>query len=353
MTISVDRPVGAEQAGSRAPAARGANTARARRLVAAGVVVALLVVEVAVIRPEVGGALRSLWTVNYGWLAVAVLAAAAAMGVFALTRRTLLRAAGFRVPVRATVAAVLVANSLHATLPGGVAFSTGYTYRWMRGRGVSGPAATWCLAAGGLVSTAALLSFGVAGSLLAGGQAGWLELALAVTGIVLCTAAVRRLARSPRTAIAVGRGVLRLVNAVRRRPPTTGVDALNGLLAELRFVRPRGRDWVAATGYALLNWTFDAACLAACAAALDLHGLTLPLLLVAYTAGMATSGLSPLPGGLGVVDAALVLTLVAGGIPAAAALPAVVLYRLVSLVGVVAVGWLVCAVQQLRVPLAG
>jgi uncharacterized protein (TIRG00374 family) len=242
---------------------------------------------------------------------------------------------------------------VHATLPGGVAFSTGYTYRWMRGRGVSGPAATWSLAAGGLVSTAALLAFGVLGSLLAGSQAGWLQLALAVTGIVLCTAAVRHLARHPRTAAAVGKWVLRRVNAVRRRPSATGADALDGLVAELRFVRPRSRDWTAATGYALFNWAFDAACLAACAAALDVRGLTLPLLLVAYTAGMATSGVSPLPGGLGVVDAALVLTLVAGGIPAAAALPAVVLYRLVSLVGVVATGWLVCAVQQVRPSLVG
>jgi uncharacterized membrane protein YbhN (UPF0104 family) len=348
MTTSVDRPVGAASAGTRIPAARGATRARTWRLVAAFVVVVVLVVELAVIRPEVGGALRSLWNVDYGWLAVAVLAAAASMGVFALVRRTLLRAAGFRVPVRATVAAVLVANSVHATLPGGVAFSTGYTYRWMRGRGVSGPAATWSLAAGGLVSTAALLAFGVLGSLLAGSQAGWLQLALAVTGIVLCTAAVRHLARHPRTAAAVGKWVLRRVNAVRRRPSATGADALDGLVAELRLVRPRSRDWTAATGYALLNWAFDAACLAACAAALDVRGLTLPLLLVAYTAGMATSGVSPLPGGLGVVDAALVLTLVAGGIPAAAALPAVVLYRLISLVGLVGAGWLVCAVQQVH-----
>jgi uncharacterized membrane protein YbhN (UPF0104 family) len=311
-------------------------------------VVAVLVAEVFVIRPEVGGALRSLWTVDYGWLGVAVLAEAASMAMFALARRRLLRAAGFRVPVRATVAAVLVANSMHATLPGGLAFSTGYTYRWMRGRGVSGPAATWSLAAGGLVSTAALLGLGVLGSLLAGGQAGWLQLALAVTGIVLCTAAVRYLARHPRTTAAAGKRVLRLVNAVRRRPPGTGADVFDRLLAELRLVRPGGSDWLATTGYALLNWMFDAACFAACAAALDLHGLTLPLLLVAYTAGMATSELSPLPAGLGVVDAALVLSLVAGGIPAAAALPAVVLYRLVSLVGMVTVGWLVCAVQQLR-----
>ncbi len=79
-----------------------------------------------------------------------------------------------------------------------------------------------------------------------------------------------------------------------------------------------------------------------------MHGLTLPLLLVAYTAGMASSGLSLVPGGIGVVEVALVLALVAGGVPAAAALPAVLLYRLISLVGVVGAGWMVFAVQQVR-----
>jgi len=77
-------------------------------------------------------------------------------------------------------------------------------------------------------------------------------------------------------------------------------------------------------------------------------GLSLSLLLLAYAAGMAASSLSLLPGGLGVVDAALVLTLVAGGIPAASALPAVLLYRLISLGGVVTVGWMVAAVQGVR-----
>jgi hypothetical protein len=272
------------------------------------------------------------------------------MSMFARIRRRLLRAAGFRVPVRSAVAAAYVANALHATLPGGVAFSTGYTYRWMRGHGVTGPAATWCLAASGLVSTAALLTLGAVGSLLAGGQAGWSQLAVAVTGIVLITAAARYLARHPRAVVTIARWMLVGVNRVRRRPATTGVDGLHELLTQLRAVRPRGRDWSAATGYALLNWAFDAACLAACAAALDLRGLTLPLLLIAYATGMATAGLSPLPGGLGLVDATLVVAFVAGGIPAAAALPVVMLYRLISLVGVVAAGWVVCAVGRLRHP---
>jgi putative heme transporter len=335
-------------------ATTGESARRTRRYVTAAVVVGvivLLAVEAGMVRPELRGFLRtigSLWRVDVGWVAVAVLAAPISMSMFALTRRRLLLAAGTRVSARSAVAAAYVANSLHATLPGGVAFSTGYTYRWMRGHGVSGLVATWCLAAGGLVSTAALVSIGVLGSVLAGGQAGWLQLALVIGGTVLLTAAARHLTRDPRAAIATGRWVLARVNRLRRRPAEAGLDGLAEHIAQLRSVHPRGRDWAAATGYALLNWTFDLACLAACAAALHLTGLTLPLLLVAYTAGMATAGLSPLPGGLGVVDAALVLTLVAGGIPAAAALPAVVLYRLISLVGTVAAGWIVWAARSLR-----
>jgi putative heme transporter len=73
--------------------------------------------------------------------------------------------------------------------------------------------------------------------------------------------------------------------------------------------------------------------------------MTLPLLLIVYTAGMAASGISLLPGGVGVVDTVMVLAMVAGGVTAAAALPAVLLYRLISLVAVVAAGWLVAAVE--------
>jgi uncharacterized protein (TIRG00374 family) len=69
---------------------------------------------------------------------------------------------------------------------------------------------------------------------------------------------------------------------------------------------------------------------------------------IAYAAGMAASGISVLPGGIGVVDTAMVLALVAGGIPAAAALPAILLYRLISLVGVTAAGWLAAAVHARR-----
>jgi uncharacterized protein (TIRG00374 family) len=120
-------------------------------------------------------------------------------------------------------------------------------------------------------------------------------------------------------------------------------------VAQLRWVRPTPRDWAAASGFALLNWVFDLACLAACCAATGVSGVRAAVLLVAWVAGSATSSLSVLPGGLGTVDAALLLALVAGGVPAAGALSAVVLYRLLSLVGVVAAGWVVHAAQRMAV----
>ena len=59
----------------------------------------------------------------------------------------------------------------------------------------------------------------------------------------------------------------------------------------------------------------------------------------AYAAATAASSLAFLPGGLGLVDGALRAALVAGGVPSHPALAAVLLYRLVSFVGVAAAGW--------------
>lgn len=329
----------------------GATTLSCRprwRALVGCVLAALLVVEAGLVGPELAGALTSLARADAGWLVVAMVAAAASMSMFARARCRLLRAAGVVVPLRGSVAAVYAANSLHATLPGGGAFSTGYSFRWMRCQGASGAVATWCLAASGLVSTGSLVALGLLGSLLVDGWGSAVQLTMEITGVLALAISARHLGRHPERVVAGGRWVLTKANRVRHRNPAAGADVLDELVTQLRSVRPSGRDWTAATGFALLNWAFDAGCLAACAAALGVHGLTVPLLLIAYTAGMASSGLSLIPGGIGVVEAALVLALVAGGVPAAAALPVVLLYRLISLVGVVAAGWMVFAVQQFQ-----
>jgi uncharacterized protein (TIRG00374 family) len=311
-------------------------------------VVPLLGTELVLVAPTLTGALTALGGAQPWWIAAGVLAEATSMDLFARMRRRLLAAAGVRVRLRDAVAAVYVANAVHLTVPGGAAFSTAYAYRWMRERGAGPAAITWSLVASGLISTSALGTLAVAGSLLVGAQSGLPALAMDAVLVVTLVAVARRLRRRPDVALAVGRRLLAWRNALLRRPTNRGVDALERLMGQLRLVRPAVRDVTAAAAYGLGNWLFDVACLAASVAALGIRGVTLPLLLVSYTAGMAASGISLLPGGIGVVDTTMVVAMVAGGVPAAAALPAVLLYRLISLVAVVAAGWLVAAAQARR-----
>ena len=87
--------------------------------------------------------------------------------------------------------------------------------------------------------------------------------------------------------------------------------------------------------------------LAACrAAGIDPDLVTTVL---AYTAGMAAASTVPLlPGGLGAVEAALVVALHHGGAALAAVTTAVVGYRVISLGLVAATGWAVLGVQLRR-----
>jgi hypothetical protein len=68
--------------------------------------------------------------------------------------------------------------------------------------------------------------------------------------------------------------------------------------------------------------------------------MTISLVLLAYAAATAASSAAFLPGGIGLVDGALLAALVAGGVPSKPALAAVLLYRLISFIGVAASGWL-------------
>jgi uncharacterized membrane protein YbhN (UPF0104 family) len=308
-------------------------------------VVALLGAEIVLAAPTLKGALAALGQAEPWWIAAAVLAEATSMYLFARMRRRLLAAAGVRVRMRDVVPATYVADAVHLSVPGGAAFSTAYAYRWMRERGAGAAAITWTLVAGGVISTSALGALAVAGSLLLHASTGLPALVLDVVLVGALAVGVRRLHRRPDLALAVGRRLLAWRNMLLRRPRTQGDDALERLVGQLGLVRPGARDWTAAGASGVGNWVFDAACLAAAALAVGTPGLSVPVLLIAYTAGMAASGISLLPGGIGVVEPAMVLAMVAGGIPAAAALPAVLLFRLISLAAVIAAGWLILAVQ--------
>jgi uncharacterized protein (TIRG00374 family) len=60
------------------------------------------------------------------------------------------------------------------------------------------------------------------------------------------------------------------------------------------------------------------------------YGVPLTTLIIVNNAAALVAGLSPVPGGLGAAEAALVAGLTAAGVPSVAAVPAVLTHRLVT-----------------------
>jgi putative heme transporter len=87
-----------------------------------------------------------------------------------------------------------------------------------------------------------------------------------------------------------------------------------------------------------LNWLFDAAVLLAALAAM---GQTVPFrgVVVAYTLGQLVSAIPILPGGGGTIEATMAAGLMLAGSTGAAAIAAVILYRIVSAWALVPLGW--------------
>ncbi|MEJ2869446.1 lysylphosphatidylglycerol synthase transmembrane domain-containing protein [Actinomycetospora sp. OC33-EN08] len=332
MTVTTGEVIGRVRRVASRPAAR----------VALGVVVvAALAVGGYLVLPTIEAAGAALVDADALWVTVAVACEAGSILAFSLLHHRLLRAAAVRVRFRAVVMVTLAANALHLTVPGGAALSTAYTFRKRRAWGASGPVTTWTMVAGGVAASLALAGIAVGSALVVNGRATTLgPQLLQLAGIVALGALIVVVSRRPGLITAAGAAGLRLVNRLRRRPRETGVPELVAQIEGLALIELRGRGRLVVGSSALANWLLDISCLAACCVAVGANGMTLSLVLVAYAAATAASSVAFLPGGLGLVDGALLAALVAGGVPPHPALAAVLLYRLVSFIGVAAAGWL-------------
>lgn len=208
------------RAGADGPTGTGGRRRRGQQI-AAGVVVALVLgTEAVLAAPYLGSAMAAVTRAADGWVGLAMIAAAGSLTAFALVRRALLRAAGVGVSTGSALASILVANAFHVTLPGEVAFSTAYAYRWMQRHGAGPTVAGWNLAVSGLLSTAGLAALGVSASLLVGSTS-WTRTAVEIIVIAVLVLGVGHLVRDPNRALAAaGRSlaaVTRMWQAWRHR----------------------------------------------------------------------------------------------------------------------------------------
>lgn len=301
---------------------------------ALGLLVAGAVAAIAVFaRSTVAGALEALTDLRPGWLAAAVAVEAVSVLATAQLHRVLLGAAGAPRPrVGDYLAVTYVGGAVSSSVPGGPALAAAYTYRQLRSRGVTSAHTGWALTAAGVLSTAVIALVGTVALTLAGNvtattvAAGAAEIAAAAA----LAALARWAASHPRHVTAAATRVLARWNRIRRRPAGADAARVGEAVATVTAIQPRGRHWAAAAVCAAADWGADASCLALCLLAVGTPIPSLAAIVAAYVAGAAATQLAFTPAGIGVTEAALSAALIAHGSPAAAALAAVLLFRLIS-----------------------
>ncbi|MFI1166999.1 YbhN family protein [Streptomyces sp. NPDC020801] len=303
------------------------------------VLLAAAVVLVAVLRRrELAQAYHLIAGVHPLPVAVAVVCEAVSIVCFAAVYRWLLGMGGLRWALRRTTGIVVAANAVAGALPGGAAFSAAWVFRQLRRRGVEQVLAVAVLVVAGGLSVLALAVLFVVG-MVAAGPAGLRTVLLPVVGLLLVLGialAVFGASRFSGFRNAVGRAWTDA--GIRSRRIRQAQEALAQLVEQARSLQPGLRPWLRPFAFALLNWVFDVACLAA---SLWAFGIGLPWhsLLLAYVLTQIPGSLRLTPGSLGIVETSLSALLILYGLRPGPAIAATLLYRAVSYWALQPIGW--------------
>lgn len=287
--------------------------------------------------------------VSWRWTLLAAIVQLLSMQALVSQQRLLLRAGGGRGPVGSLTLTVYGGNAIAVGLPlAGSAASIAYVFKRLKDLGNSAVLVSWVLAVSGVCSTVTLALVVAAGAAATSSSIGAVGASLAsVVAIVpvLTLLAVTRSTEAMHLVVKLVSGVLApLSRWLRSLHPAKVRPAVEGTLVSLGSIRPGFRNATGAGAFALANWLLDALTLVlavlAVGAAVPWQGVVL-----AWAAGALVSATRLTPGGIGVVEATLASTLVAAGLPASQAVPAVVVYRLLSL-------WLLSGIGALCLVLA-
>jgi hypothetical protein len=315
---------------------------RWRQAVIVAIAIAAITSGLILGRHTLAASLSELTELDWTWFGVAICCEAVSLTAFGLSRRRLLRADGHQARFGTVMAVTYASNALSMTIPfAGAELAVVFSYREFRRRGLGQAITGWALAVSAIMSTSALAVVLVAGA-IAGGQSVASVAGLAGAVFFLLPAAAVLLALRYRQVRAGLNRFLTFVIGVSRRlfhwPGEGAARSLEDVLERIAKIRMPPRDYAEVFGLALLNWLGDCACLAC---AIKATGQPVPWhgLLLAYAAGAAVGSTGLTPGGFLLVETTLTAALVATGMGTAAALAAVLAYRLISFWMILIGGW--------------
>lgn len=267
-------------------------------------------------------------------VALAVVAEAASYLSYAAAQQRLGRAAGHRLGLTWLASLALAAQALVDFLPAGYVAANVLNFRELRRRGMPVALCAWLLGITSLLYIGVLLALACFGAVI-DHNGGWVPRALGAGGLVVLGALAlvatdpgptrsRRLQSLARLPLAVMAWLERRQGRAARLAVSSRDVATQ--MSQTRLTRAQTASATALFGTA---WLADAACLTCGFAAL---GGVPPwnALLVAYAVAQLVSFLPVTPGGFGLVEGSLAVTLTGGGRTLSDVLAAVLLYRGIS-----------------------
>lgn len=305
----------------------------------------------------IGPAVAAVRSAHPTGVLVAFVATLASFYAMAEVMVRLLRAGGVHVPRGQANALVVAANAWSATLPGGAAFSAVLTFQVQRRWGARVALCSWFFVVSSALSTGWLVVLGLIAALFMGAAINVVSLLASLGGVVAMGFALYWVMRHTAQMQWLAGQVVRVLCRVLRRDPAGWLRAVEAALETFNTVRITPWQFALATLWSLLNRVLDVATLAACAWAVtgsipllepEHNNTTLAGVLLAFVGAKVAGSVQATPGGLGTVDAALVATLVATGMTSILATTTAILYRLITLIVMAAIGWVVYAVVFAR-----
>lgn len=280
------------------------------------------------------------------WLVLAFAAVMTSVVPLAEEQRIVLAEGGASVPKGEMVLITLASNAISMSVPAGIAVAEGYAYQRYRRAGAPPHVAAWGELAAGAIAFAALAALALAGAVIDSGHQAPVLLPL-LSVVVAGSFAAAELFRHPHVLVTW----VEWIEAHVGRRLGTVVARFSARVREisqgLRGVHPSVRTWVAAFALSGLNWFLDVVCLAFSFLAV---GEPVPwgAVLLAFAGTKVISSIGITPGGLGIVEGGLIAIFVAYGAEGDVAVSAVIVYRALTLLGLVGLGWVAVWVLRRR-----
>jgi uncharacterized protein (TIRG00374 family) len=284
---------------------------------------------------------KALAHADWWWVVLALAAQLASIIPLAESQRLVLRAADVRSPFVEMIAVTLASNAIATSVPAGVAVAEGYAYKRYKHFGAEEGVAAWAELAAGAIAFSALGAIALIGAIIDAGKITFVV--FPIIGVVFAgSTAAAELFRHPSGMCDV---VEWFDGRFRNRigPLSRASKRLREIADDIDDVQPSLALWLTAYGLATFNWLIDLLCLAF--AFVAFHG-TVPwaAIFLAFAGTKVISSIGVTPGGLGIVEGGLVAVFVAFHEPPPVAAAAVVVYRGITLIVMVAIGWVLVGV---------